>query len=198
MKPNFKVFAILLINLMMSCKNEVQLSEYRFEDKDLILNCEGQNSKLINEAIYTFEDILKTKFVNNVNTEMGMDIIYSKYLNQIVNNRIRYEDLVTDRILEVFHVLKSKEDLWDLGSNVSKLDYHSSFFNCLAISVTDDHLKTTLNALMVTNSMSPSLFADPLMTRFRFVENNDALRAYIAFDLFYAKLFDIEEENLNK
>lgn len=177
---------------MISCKNEVQLSEYRFADKDLILNCEGQNSKLINEAIYTFEEILKTKFVNNVNTEMGMDIIYSKYINQIVNNRIRYEDLVTDRILEIFHVLKSKEDFWDLGSNVSKLDYNSSFFNCLAVSLTDDHLKTTLNALMVTNSMSPSLFADPLMTRFRFVENNDALRAYVAFDLFYAKLFDIE------
>ncbi|HEX9828361.1 MAG TPA: hypothetical protein VGA80_17315 [Flavobacteriaceae bacterium] len=198
MKPNFNLIAFLFLCTVLSCKNETALSEYKFSDQEAVLNCEGQDSKLLNEALYAFEGDLKTFFKNNYTRNGDLYMFYSQFIPRDVKGMVPYEELMTPHTLEVFNVLKTKKDLWNPENTVSKLNYNSSFFNCIATNVQDKDLKTTLNALLATHSMSPRLFTAPLITQYRKVADDPYLRAYVAFDLFYAKLFDIDATKIKE
>lgn len=193
MKAHYFFIAILCLGLLLNCKNENTLSEYKFSDREMVLHCEGQDSKLLNEALYAFEEDIRTFFANNYYSKDGdLYLFYSDFMVRDIKGKVAYEDLIGPHTLEVFKVLKSKSELWDLENTVSKLNYYSPFFNCIAENVQDNDLKTTLNALLTTHSMSPRLFTSPLTTQSRTVASDPYLRAYVAFDLFYAKLFDID------
>lgn len=192
MKANFNLFAFLLVCTLLSCNQDVTLSEYKFSDKAAVINCGGKDSKLFNEALYAFEDDITSFYKNKNNPNGNLPLIYSQFLRNYSGHRINYEELVTPHTLEVFKVLKTRKDLWDPNSSVSKLNYYGSFFNCIATNVQDKNLKPTLNALLTTHSMSPRMFTAPLLTQYRAAANDKYLSAYVAFDLFYAKLFDID------
>ena len=57
-KMNSKITLItcLLFFTVFSCKNESAFSDFKYGDKPVAFNCEGANSKLLNEALYSFED----------------------------------------------------------------------------------------------------------------------------------------------
>lgn len=192
MKTYFKLIVFLLVCTFSSCKNEATLSEYKFSDQETVLNCEGQDSKLLNEALYAFEEDIKTYYANNYTKNGELYLFYSEFIVRYIKNLVPYEELVTPHTLEVFNVLKTKTELWNPENTVSKLNYYNPFFNCIAANVQDKDLKTTLNALLTTHSMSTRLFVSPLTTQSRTVADDPYLRAYVAFDLFYAKLFDID------
>jgi hypothetical protein len=192
MKTKLNLIAFSFLCTVLSCKNETTLSEYKFSDQEMVLNCEGQDSKLLNEALYAFEDNLKTFFKNNYTRNGDLYMFYSQFIPRDVKGMVPYEELMTPHTLEVFNVLKTKKELWNPENTVSKLNYNSSFFNCIATNVQDKDLKTTLNALLATHSMNPRMFTSPLVTQYRKVADDPYLRAYVAFDLFYAKLFDID------
>ena len=64
--------------------------------------------------------------------------------------------------------------------------------HCISQNIANPDLKTTFNALLSTNSMSPRLFGAPLVSSYSLALNDKYLAAYVAFDLFYAKLFDVD------
>ena len=68
---------------------------------------------------------------------------------------------------------------------------------CISSNLENDALKTTLNALLSTNTMSPKLFGVPLTTKYSSAMNDKYLALYIALDLFYAKMFDVDFSNVN-
>ena len=70
--------------------------------------------------------------------------------------------------------------------------------DCIAQNITNPDLKTTLNALLSTNSMNPKLFGAPLSTNYSLTLSDKYLAAYVAFDLFYAKLFDVDFSKVEK
>lgn len=193
MKTHYNFIAILCLSLLLNCKNENTLSEYKFTNREMVLDCDGEDSKLLNEALYAFEDDIRTFYANNYYSKDGdLYLFYSDFIVRDIKGMVIYENLISPHTLEVFNVLKSKSEMWNLENNVSKLNYYSPFFNCIAANVEDKNLKTTLNALLSTHSMSPRLFTSPLTTQSRIVASDPYLRAYVAFDLFYAKLFDID------
>ena len=61
MNSNLKLIALFLGMTLLSCKNENTLPEFKYTDKPVALTCNDVNSKLYNEALYSFEDdIAKT------------------------------------------------------------------------------------------------------------------------------------------
>ena len=193
MKPFSNLIIIFTLFTFLSCKNENTLSEYKYSDQETLLNCDSPDSKLWNEAIYSFENDIMTFYANNHYSKDGdLYLFYSEYVVRYIKSMVAYEDLISPHTLEVFNVLKTKPELWNLENTVSKLNYYSPLFNCIATNVQDNDLKTTLNALLTTRSMSPRMFTSPLSTQSRTIANDPYLRAYVAFDLFYAKLFDID------
>lgn len=197
MKQLFKFFAILITLSVFNC-NEKTLSEYKFSDKEPVLSCDALDSKLLNEALYAFEDDIKTFYRNKYNPEGKLDLVYSEFLSRSIRGIVPFEELVTPHTLEIFKVLKTKKELWNPKDGNSKLNYYNDFFNCIASNVEDENLKTTLNALVSTQSMNPRLFTEPLIPKYRILEFDKYLSAYVAFDLFYAKLFDIDESKVKE
>lgn len=192
----FKLFIITLVISLISCKKENTLSEYKYADKGLVLSCENVNSKLYSEALFAFEnDILNFYGKNNPNASLIQ--AYGQFIRNAIYGRIKYEDIVSPHTIKVFEVLKNENDLWDASNPKSYLNYNSALINCISINMQNTELKTTFNSLLKVNSMSPKPFGAPLMSNYRNVIKDKYLAAYVAFDLFYANLFNKDLSKVN-
>ena len=183
---------------MVSCKKENTLSEsdYKFADKGIVLTCENVNSKLYSEALFSFEnDILNYYKKSNPNSSLLQ--AYSQFLRNAVYGRLKYEDIVSTHTVKVFEALKKENELWIANSKNSNLNYNSSLIKCVGINMQNAELKTTFNALNGINSMSPKLFGAPLMSNYRDILKDKYLAAYVAFDLYYSRLFKLDLSNVS-
>jgi len=106
--------------------------------------------------------------------------------------------MVSEHTLKVFEALKNDTELWNLENASSHLNYNSALMDCIAQNIANPDLKITLNALLSTNSMSPKLFGAPLSTNYSTTLSDKYLASYVAFDLFYAKLFDVDFSQIEK
>ncbi len=192
----FKLFIIALTFGLISCKKDNTLSEYKFADKGLVLSCENVNSKLYSEALFAFEnDILNYYGKNNPNASLIQ--AYGQFIRNSIYGKLKFEDIVSPHTVKVFEALKNENDLWDANNIKSYLNYNSALVNCISINMQNADLKTTFNSLLKTNSMGPKPFGAPLMSNYRFVAQDKYLATYIAFDLFYAKLFNKDLSKVN-
>ena len=184
------LFVITLVISFVSCKEEkVTLAEYKYTDKGVVLTCKNIDSQLYNEALFAFENDMINFYSNG---KPSIVRAYSQFVRQAVSGRIKYEEMVSPHTVKVFNVLKSEPDLWDATNPNSHLNYKSNIFQCIASNIQSKDLSTTLNALVSTNSMSPKLFGSPLTSNYSQAVKDKYLSAYMAFDLFYAKLFDVD------
>lgn len=186
-----KLLAITLLITFTSCKKEqtIILSEYKYEEKGIVLNCDKMDLKLLNEALFSFENDILNAFAQD---KKNLAQAYAQFTRSAVSGRANYEEIVSLHSLAVFEVLKSKQELWDLNNPNTKLNYNSSLFQCIVENIKSKDLKTTLHALISTNSMSTKLFGSALNSEYRSAVSDKYLSAYMAFDLFYAKLYDID------
>jgi hypothetical protein len=196
MNTKVSIITFLFTLILFNCKNDTALSEYKYSDKPIVLNCNNLNSKLYNEALYSFEnDILN--YYGGISTKKSLLRAYSQFIRYAVYDRVNYSELMSEHSLKVFEALKNDKTLWDVNNSKSHLNYSSPLFKCIAENITDQDLQKTLNALLTTNSMSPKLFGAPLLTRYKGAETDKALASYIAFDLYYSKFFDIDLSKVN-
>ncbi|MDD7886725.1 hypothetical protein [Flavivirga sp. 57AJ16] len=198
MNLNPKFFALVLVLILFNCKNENTFSDYQYADRPVLLTCGDFNSKLYHEALYSFEnDILSFYGKNNKNASQTQ--AYNQFVRDAFYGRVRlkFEDMVSAHTLKVFEALKNENTLWDVNNTKSHLNYKSPMVSCIANSIQDTALKTTLNSLITTNSMSPKLFGAPLINKYRTAIKDKYLATYIALDLFYAKLFDVDLSKIN-
>ena len=189
MKPKFYLITLFFIASLSSCKKESTFTDFKFSDKPATFACENLNSKLYNEALYSFENDIMDFYGKG---QKNLVSPYSQFIRLAVYGRANYRDIVSDHTLKVFEALKNDSDLWDLNNPKSHLNYNGALMDCISKNITDKDLKTTLNALLSTNSMSPSLFGAPLTSKYGLVLSDKYLASYVAFDLFYAKLFDVD------
>lgn len=192
----FKLFIITLTFGLISCKNENALSEYKYTDKGLVFNCENLNAKLYSEALFAFENDILNHYGKNIPNATLLQA-YSQFIRYAVYSRVKYEDIVSPHTLKVFEALKNENDLWDANNPNSHLNYNSSLVKCIAVNMQNPDLKTTFNALLSTHTMAPKPFGAPLSSNFRLALQDKYLAAYVAFDLFYAKLFDADLSPVN-
>ena len=169
------------------------IEEYKYKG-NVLKNCEGTDSQILNEAIFTFEDDI-IKFYTK--SRPSLVKAYSSFVRDAISNRINYQEMVSPHTVKVFNVLKSEPDFWDTTNPNSRLNYNSNIFKCIASNIQSKDLSTTLNALISTNSMSPKLFGPPLISNYSHAVRDKYLSAYMAFDLFYAKLFDVDLSKVN-
>ena len=195
MKTTFlKLFVITLVVNLVSCKKEKTLTEYKFEEKGIVLNCDNINLKLYNEAVFSFEKDIEFFYSKDA---PNLTRSYSQFIRNAINGRAKYEDIVSPHTLKIFEVLKGENDLWDANNPKTYLNYNSALINCIANNMQTKDLKTTLNSLISTNSMSPKLFSSPLMTNYSAATRDKYVAAYVAFDLYYAKLFKLDLSKVN-
>jgi hypothetical protein len=195
MKTKIYITTFLLVFTLISCKKENTLSEYKYADKPMVLPCDNLNSKLYNEALYSFEDDILNFYGKDKKNLLSS---YSQFLRFAIYGRVKYQDIVSEHTLKVFDALKNDTDLWDLNSAKSHLNYSSKLMDCISKNIKNKDLKTTLNALLTTNSMSPELYGAPVLASYSLALNDKALASYVAFDMYYAKLFDVDLTQVGK
>ena len=184
-----KLLVIALAINTVSCKKENTVTEYKFEEKGIVLNCDNVNLKLYNEALFSFEKDIEAYYGKGT---PNLSRAYSQFIRSAINGRVKYEDVVSKHTRNIFEVLKNETNLWDANNPKTYLNYNSPLVNCIANNIQNKDLKTTLNALISTNSMSPKLFGSPLMTNYSAAVRDKYVAAYVAFDLYYAKLFKVD------
>ena len=196
MNSKITIITCLLFFTVFSCKNENAFSNFKYADKPVVFECESANSKLLNEALYSFEDDILNHYKKG-NQNYRIDQAYSQIIRNSVFGRLKMEDIVSKHTAEVFEALKNEDGLWDANNTVSHLNYNSNAINCVSNNIKDKALKDTFNALVSTNSMSPKLFGAPLTTKYRNALSDKNLAMYVALDLYYAKMFDIDFSKVN-
>ena len=197
-KMNSKITLItcLLLFTVFNCKNESAFLDFKYADKPVAFDCQGVNSKLLNEALYSFEDDIVNHYKKG-SQNYRLDQAYSQIIRNSVFGRLKLEDIVSKHTAAVFEALKNEGSLWDANNSKSYLNYNSATINCISNNIKDKPLKDTFNALITTNSMSPKLLGTPLVTKYRSVLNDKNLAMYVALDLYYAKMFNINFDKVN-
>jgi len=196
MNTKLTFIAILSVFTLISCKKNNTFSNFKYADKPEAINCDGLNSKLYNEALYAFEnDILNYYKQSNQNTTLVL--AYSQFIRTSIYASPKFDQIVSKHTYEVFKALKNENDLWDANNTKSHLNYNGKTMQCIANNIKNPALKTTLNALLSTNTMNPKLFGTPLTSKYSLVMNDKYLALYTALDLFYSKMFDFDFSNVN-
>lgn len=193
------IIFILFSVLVVSCKKEATLSEFKYSDNKFQVSCETIDLNLLKEAVYSFEDDI-TKYFGNRGTK-NLSQAYSRTVNLALYGRVKYNEIVSPHSIDIFNILKEEKDLWNLEGDTKSLNYNSEFVECLGNNLTDKDLKTTFSALITTNSMTTKLFGEPLRRKAYLAVKDKNLATYIALDMYYSKLFDlnlVQEQNKEK
>ena len=196
MNSKITLLTILLITALFSCKQESQFTDFKYSEEPLAFKCEGTNSKLLNEALYSFENDI-TNYYTKGAQQASLSKAYSQILRNSIYGSLKLEDIVSKHTVSVFEALKKEDNLWDNGNSKSHLNYNSATLKCISNSIYDKNIKTTLNALLSTNSMAPKLFGPAIASRYKNALKDKNLAMYIALDLFYAKMFDVDFTKVN-
>ena len=197
MKSNFlTLFILTLILSLTGCKNEASptvIVDYKYADKDQVINCEGINNQLLNEALYSFENDISKAY----NTKNSLGRAYALFFRNAMTNRARYTEIVSEHTKEVFEALKNEKGLWLEQNPKSRLNYNNEIIDCIGENMKVKDLKTTFNALLSTNSMSPMLYGEPVRASIAQATQDKHLALYIALDFYYANLFNIDFTKIN-
>lgn len=190
----FKLFVITLVISLVSCKKETPFTDYKYADKPETITCDNLDAKLLKEALYTFEDDI----VNHYDAQTkNLSRAYNRLLNETLSNRLKYDDVISAHTANVFEAMKNNASLWNQGNAKSNLNYNSEILKCIVSNIKDNRLKSTFNALISTNSMSPALTGDAIKGAVGRLLNDKYLATYVALEFYYAKLFDVDFTTIN-
>lgn len=190
-----RIAVLFLAASLVSCNQTVKektLEDYQFSEKGIIATCEGFDETILSEAIFTFEDDI-TKFYANENPNLTS--AYSSFVRDVIYNRAKFEEIASEHTLKVYDVLASKNNLW-LPSG--KLNYEHNLLSCITKKMTSKDLKTTLKALIETNSMSLKLFGPAVQSNYSIAVKDKYLAAYIALDFYYGNLSKVAAKSTSE
>jgi len=188
MKTKFTLL-IATIFLLTSCVEDK--FEFRYADKEDTIKCNigSVNSELLKEALYSFEEDLKQYLSKNTgNPAQGYNMLIA-----ISSSGKGPEPANTSaHVRAVLEALKKEKDLWVNDNGIYHLNYDSDTVKCLGENIQDEALRTTFNALISTNSMDSKIFSSPLRTKIRDIQKDKFLATFMALDMFYAKLYNVD------
>jgi len=186
MKTNIiKLLLVVLFFNFSSCKNGgSSFSDYQFADKTAVINCAGSDSKLLNEALYSFENDIAAFYDRQQNSA---DRAYNIFTKQATNSKASYDKFVSKHSVDLANALKEAGYINEKGVN-----YSNDLINCIAENMSTEGFKTTFNALVTTNSMSRNLINPALQSISPKVAKDKYLGMYVALEYFYAELLKID------
>ncbi len=180
-----KIVIILtsILTLSISCQDKKSVNFEHF-DKEQIISCITDLDPLLNEALYVFEEDLKSL---NSETEQNIKLGYSKFMYRAFEGSMSYGDMISKQALHVGHALLANEILINNGGK-SNLNYSHPLVECILIKMKDRELSNTLRSLIETSSMDPKLFSSRLIDFGKVAHDQRYLALYIALDGYYQKL----------
>ena len=183
-----KLILLLLIFNLISCKKEnntSSISEYQYADQPQTINCSNSDSKLLNEALYTFKNDIANYYDSQ---QKNMVRAYNAFTRAAVSNKKpAYEEFVSEHSVNVAKALN------DTGIfNIEGLNYDHDIIKCIGKNMSAGGIETTFKALLSKNSMRVSLFEPALGGKASSMEKDSYLGLYVALEYFYSKINKID------
>lgn len=188
-----KLVILVLCLCVCNCKQDSNTKisitnfDYKFFNAEKLLDCEGFDTRLLQEAVQSFETDIAKFYTPN---EPVLYRAYTQFINKTISNTIDYSALVSEHSAKVLEALKQDETLWTVNPNGRKINYNHPLFTCIGEHIKDAHLQTTFNALIDTNSMSLRMFGSSLRNQAFGMKDDKYLATYVALELFYGKIYD--------
>jgi len=188
------LIAGVLISGLYSCKTKPSI-EYKYQDKPQIIDCPGLDKDLLHEALYSFEEDIANHY-NFKNYHPGTFLFYQHGHMSFIYfgcvGEADFKKIVSPHTIEIFKELQKETSLWDLENSGSKLNYKHEFVTCLLSNFENQGIKSSIEALIETNTMSPKIMAHPLRRNISEANTNKYFAMYVALDAFYQQLFDVD------
>ena len=196
MKQISLIFLVTIFTCL-GCANS-QKENYKYTDKDDLLSCSEVDMVLIKEAVYAFEDFIAKHYTynNQVNLQEG----YLNFLHNANMGLIPKVEFFDDHIRTLFLELKEHTTLWNTNQN--SLDYNGEIIKCISSQIKDKTTQNVYDALTSSNTMRTEIYSASLGQNIETLLADEALRTYVALDMFYAKFlgldFNLSQEQLIK
>lgn len=179
---------LLAVIAFISCNsNQV---DYKYSQRKNIVSCDGVDNDLIKEVTYTFENFLMEHydFKNQGNLETPL----RNYLNNAEVGLYPMVERFDDHIIEFSKQLQKREDLWQRIGDVTYLNYNNELSKCITNSFKDEQFKNIFNALSSSKTLKHGNMAASIRLKLNDLSNDKAVLAYAAFDLFFAKIMQLD------
>ncbi|MEH6538053.1 MAG: hypothetical protein V7719_16755 [Psychroserpens sp.] len=188
-----KLALLALCLCLFTCKDDEKVQQisfdYKYPSVEKLIDCEGLETGLLQEALQSFESDL-VNFYTPDNPIYSR--AYSLFVSQAISNRVDFRKMVSDHSIKVLEALKQDESLWTTNPDGSKVNFTHPIFKCIGPKIIDEPLRKTFSALIETNSMSMRMFGDELKRKTFGMKDDKHLAAYVALDLFYGKIYDMD------
>jgi len=177
--------------ILVGCKEPI---DYKFQDKELAIDCLGLDSKLVKEAYYSFRNDLAEYTMKNMVEINHHNYPFSLalFVYKGAEGTADYKGIASPYTINVLNELKKETQLWDLQSDKSNLNYHSEFINCLIEGIQNDEVKQAIISFSGVNTQNPKSFAELYRTTIVDAEKDLYFATFLAFEIYYQYLYDIE------
>lgn len=186
----------LILPFLHSCKEPIT---YQYQDDVRVVQCEGADNDLMHEAYYSFlDDIYEYYKKREVKPEF-VNTYYSlaQFIYLGAKGEVDYLVFASLHTLDLVKELKKDEDLWNLESEKSNLNYDNEFVNCLIENIKNDVIRIKIKALRESNSLSPMILAETYRINIKDTQTDKNFEMFLAFDAYYQYLMEVDLSNLS-
>jgi len=187
-----KIFLLLISVLtILSCKEPI---EYKYQERELGIECSGLDSNLAKEAYFSFRNDLAEYTMKNMvkidyhNYPFSMALFVFKGAEGTAD----YKNIVSPHTLKILNELKKETQLWDLQSDKSNLNYHSEFISCLIEGIQNDEIREAILSFREVNSQNPKSFAELYRTSIVDADKDMYFATFLTFEIYYQYIYDLE------
>lgn len=185
-----KILFLFSVIILMGCKETI---DFKYTDRDKVLNCKDADNKLMQEALYSFQDDIGKATPNNrykEGTPPYYKFAYANYIYKGVNEEANYQEIASLHSIAIADLLHDDQDLW-VGSKPNiKLNYQSNYVQCLIDNFDNKAVKQTFQNLNEANSLSLRLLVDTFMLNVKDAETDKDFALFIALDTYYRPLLN--------
>jgi len=188
-------FYLLIFLTINSCKKEPQI-DYKYNDKEDLFPCSEAEMDLIKEAVYAFEDYAIDHYAkyNPKTIGQGMYFYWKVSINESTYPKLQ---VVPPHIIKLRDLLKQQNDLWTITNDKFHLNYNHPLLTCIGNTMNEKNHKDTFNTLLDSNTFKSSVYLAALKRKELELENDIAFRTYLALETFYAKIMNVDFNDLD-
>lgn len=184
------LFTVLMI---FSCKDEPTLA-YKYGSNPDMFECDYGKMDLIKEALYAFEDYIFQH--HNFKGPESLERGYANYWAIAMSNRLPFIDKFDDHMKAVVREVLAEEDLWIMSNGKMTLNLYGDLGKCIVDNFQNEDLKKTMESLIETKTFRSDIFVPTVRRKTMQLLNDKAMATYVALDLFYGKLHDMDLDNV--
>jgi hypothetical protein len=190
------IILLLIIPILISCKEPIQ---YKFQDEVKVVSCEGADNDLMHEAYYSFLEDIYQYYKKNERNPQFINTYYSlaQYIYRGAMGEVDYLVFASPHTLDLVEELRKDEDLWNMESKKSNLNYHNEFVNCLIENIQNEDTRIKIEALRESNSLSPMILAEYYRINIKDTQTDKNFEMFLALDAYYQYLMEVDLSNLS-